>query len=276
MRRITSTLATAAAAVFLTGGAASAALIADYRLDDPANRGDSEIPEIGEVLDSQGPLFSNAVSRKTFPTWIEVMPEGLPAVPNNPSSGVPSDGVALQLGQSQGFDFGQGAGNELSTALQQGGFTVFSRVLKTAPGQTRLLRKEGTMVLQFDNHGTDLVLGGYVVLGGTTFSAKATITDDLNQWIDVAMVFDPGASVQLYVDGALSASAAVPDTAIGSNANPVYFEHVPTGFAYMESLRIYDHAMSATEVASLSAVPEPAMLGLVAPAVMLLSRRRRK
>lgn len=291
MRRITSTLATAATAVFLAGSVASAGLIADYRIH-PGSHGST--PGQNDIIDIVGPEFSNSTARINGPVrWIGSA-EAPPVVPNNPDLGAPAGGLALRMRQTQGYRLADGGGTgELFTALQEGPFSVFARVFKradvTQTAPFAILRNTGTMDFTLETstvEGNVIVsLAGYAVVDGTSHVTRAPATDLLDQWMDVAMTVEPGESVRIFINGEQVGAADLPDGPLSIiSANSIQFRNDATTLTgssqneiFMESLRIYDHALSGVEVAALSAVPEPAVLGLAGPAVMLLlSRRRRK
>lgn len=266
-------LSLCAVATLTTGATASAALIADYRMNGGPH---DDIPGNTEIQDSQGPLFSNSTNRVNFPRWVHDMPDGLPAVPNNPGLGAPADGVALRFGQSHGYQFDQGAEGELADALQQGSFTVFARVLKTNWDSMHIFRQDGAMDFRFAfGAGNQLILRAQITQAEGTTTVETTVTDKVNQWMDVAMVFDQGEALRLYVDGAMINSATVPDQTAVATTNQAEIRQLSNSYAYMESLRVYDHALSNAEVAALS-IPEPASLSVLGiGAAGLLARRRR-
>jgi hypothetical protein len=82
-----------------------------------------------------------------------------------------------------------------------------------------------------------------------------------------------GGSTKLYVDGSLSASLGSPIGMSGGGTNTrfgrQYDGHAEYFFGALDDVRIYDHALTAQEVAQLAVVPEPATIGLAILGVLL-------
>lgn len=113
------------------------------------------------------------------------------------------------------------------------------------------------------------------------FGASSTSIND-DQWHHVAIVQDGAGALTLYVDGVSEMSAA----ANISGTYPYLIDYMMYTSDYtiaaptytsgtLDDVRVYDHALSASEVQGLLAVPEPASLGLmlIAGGVMAIRRR---
>ncbi len=133
-------------------------------------------------------------------------------------------------------------------------------------------------------------LGAFGVANAASFyvsgSDQTTITvinDDT--WHHLAFTYQAGASQSLYVDGVLRATTSTP-AGIVENSAPLLLGGMMLGSptstytGLLDEVRMYNHALSAGEVATLSgtAVPEPASSAALAGATLLglaATRRRR-
>ncbi len=119
---------------------------------------------------------------------------------------------------------------------------------------------------------------GYVREGGNhVVQASAGLAD--NQWHHLAQTFD-GTTMKLYIDGAEVDSA----TSSYSTTSTDVYEFSIGGRSIKDNMFVgsideaflADHAMNATEIQTLAAVPEPAsiaMLGLVVSVGVFIRRR---
>ncbi|WP_043583368.1 LamG-like jellyroll fold domain-containing protein [Geminisphaera colitermitum] len=217
----------------------------------PLNHADKGTAEAGQVLDTAGDPPSDAIKRINWPRWTNQTQTGIP-VPNNPKLGAPADGRAIMLGMSHGHDFGSGAQGRLK--LTQGPFTIFLRLFYTSGGDLRIGRKD-SMEIRFltDKKATPPkdILTVIVMIDGkrTTVSASPGTPD---QWHDYVVTFTPGGKLAIYTDGAVSGQHPVPDAALDTGEGGFHYENYNKTPQYIESLRIYNTSLSASEVAALS------------------------
>lgn len=116
-----------------------------------------------------------------------------------------------------------------------------------------------------------------IATGGEAKVRGATVISD-NLWHHVAGVYDiDTGDALLYVDGALDASAST-SGAINDNTGTPLFIGAEKGVerfwaGAIDDVRIYDHALSAGDIAAI--VPEPATIALLGLGASVLLRRRK-
>ncbi len=119
-------------------------------------------------------------------------------------------------------------------------------------------------------------------VSGSDQTTSAVINDDT--WHHLAFVYDAGISQSIYVDGVNLATTSTP-SAITGNSVPLILGGMwlgaPTSTytGLLDEVRLYNHALSAGEVATLAiAIPEPAGFAALAGLATLglaATRRRR-
>ncbi len=123
---------------------------------------------------------------------------------------------------------------------------------------------------------------GFLTRESSIGSANARVcagSFENNRWYHVAGV-RTGRTIQFYVDGVL-ASSAIESGAFNMNSSaPIWFgglqQASPQLFTGMiDDIRLYNSALSGSEVADLAAVPEPLSMFGIAAIGALIGRRRR-
>lgn len=113
--------------------------------------------------------------------------------------------------------------------------------------------------------------GGFPALDSTT-----NLADD--QFHHFAATLD-GTNMRTYVDGVLETTASYSGTPMGTGEQIRIGRHHSLGRQFsglMDDIRVYNHALTSSEVQALAAVPEPtSCLVLAFGAVTLAMRRRR-
>jgi hypothetical protein len=112
---------------------------------------------------------------------------------------------------------------------------------------------------------------------GAPFTAAAP-----GEWYNVAITRS-GSTYKFYVDGAQAGSDLTDGTVIPDASAPLTFGWAEAVSPYfdgrLDEIRIYDHALSQSEIAALAAVPEPSTLLLagagLAGLVACVGRRRK-
>lgn len=139
---------------------------------------------------------------------------------------------------------------------------IFSNMLEVSPhdGYSLRLTSEGTV---FFMSGDLPLIGQSSVITG--------------EWQHVAVV-QTGTTASLYIDGALDISGIVGvpttsavDQTIGASYSPHYFWD-----GALDDVRVYNRALSLTEIQQLHAVPEPSSAALVTIGIVLLASARIK
>ncbi|XHR31026.1 MAG: LamG-like jellyroll fold domain-containing protein [Chthoniobacteraceae bacterium] len=223
----------------LIASVAYADLIADYKLDF-AKKGPAEA---AQIMDSIEPP-SDAVKKINYPIWTTSTNTGAP---------VPGDGIAIGMTQSNGHEFGLGTKGILR--LEKGGFSIFARLFSQPQGEFRIERK-GVFVFRLytdrSKQNTRLVIGA--VNGGEGRAASAVIADPgtLEQWHDYVFNFKPSSSLELYVDGRLVISAPTNITNLAIKDTPFRYENYLGTPQFLESLKVYNAALSPEEILRLS------------------------
>lgn len=134
-----------------------------------------------------------------------------------------------------------------------------------------------------DNNAQDifvnLPLNGWVLSNNGTFTAPSYV----NRWVHMAVTYNVGDGTRkLYVDGVEQFNSGPAAGAVafdnGITLGAWDFAGDGTGFdrantLKMDDFRLYDNALTASEVLAL--VPEPASLGLLTVGGLLLSLRRK-
>jgi hypothetical protein len=120
---------------------------------------------------------------------------------------------------------------------------------------------------------------GYMKTATSFQSIDSGVSIDISTWAHIALVQDD-ANIFLYINGQLEASesnGAAPtvlnplNAYIGAYANPSSNSNFFNGL--IDDVRIYDHALSQSEI--LAIVPEPCSLMLLSLGGLILRRRRR-
>ncbi len=108
-------------------------------------------------------------------------------------------------------------------------------------------------------------------LQGTGYTTGTTVAD--GTWHHLAIVVpNNGAAIgqtSYYFDGLLVGTFGSGTQVINTAAGPLRmgdgFQDVGRDFkGLLDDVRLYDHALNATEIASLASIPEPATLGIIA------------
>ncbi len=176
--------------------------------------------------------------------------------------------VTGQLGQAQLFDGSSSYANVATTGSTQRYDLVGDLSLSLWVKTTNSTRAEALIsrysasgsgsgyLLRTNAGGTvELLLGVANVAGGSSLATDVTKINDGN-WHHVAAVIHLGTTVTFYVDGALSSNVAINSTAATADS---FFQlgvnsWVPYGNYFtgtMDEVRIYNRALSASDVASL-------------------------
>jgi hypothetical protein len=179
-----------------------------------------------------------------------------------------TNSVTGQLGQALLFDGSSSYANVATTASTQRYDLVGDLSLSLWVKTTNSTRDEALIsrysasgsgsgyLLRTNPAGTvELLLGVANVAGGSSLATDVTRINDGN-WHHVAVVIHLGTTVTFYVDGALSSNVAINSTAATADS---FFQlgvnsWVPYGNYFtgtMDEVRIYDRALSASDVASL-------------------------
>ncbi len=176
--------------------------------------------------------------------------------------------VTGQLGQAQLFDGSSSYANVATTASTQRYDLVGDLSLSLWIKTTNSTRAEA-LISRYSASGSgsgyllrtnaagnvELLLGVANVAGGNSLATDVTKINDGN-WHHVAAVIHLGTTVTFYVDGALSSNVAINSTAATADS---FFQlgvnsWVPYGNYFtgtMDEVRIYNRALSASDVASL-------------------------
>ena len=92
---------------------------------------------------------------------------------------------------------------------------------------------------------------------GTDAGVASVMTNNqpIDTWLHVAIVFDPGARLELWVEGVLIGSDASPPLAYADDATPVHIGCLQSSNFFdglVDEVRLYDRALSFTEIANLA------------------------
>ena len=146
-----------------------------------------------------------------------------------------------------------------------GGQIVLSNMMETTPhsGYSLRLTSDGDL---------------YFMSGDETLMGQTNVTT--NSWTHVAVTLS-GTTATSYVDGVFDASGTVGipmgsylDTTIGASSDPYYFWD-----GSIDDVRVYNRALSASEIGELHSIPEPStllLLGIGAVSLLAYGWRRRK
>lgn len=116
-------------------------------------------------------------------------------------------------------------------------------------------------------------------------SVNSTFQPNLGQWYQVVGTYD-GTTAKLYIDGVLN-NQLIADWTLTSTQDLQFGRFLgstnPPGYtgdanAAMDEVRIYDHALTASDVSALNVVPEPStgLLIIIGSAIGLFRRHRKK
>lgn len=229
-------------------GSAKAELVAEYKLD----HADAGPAEIGQIMDSAGDPPSDATQKINYPFWAIETDTGVP-VPSTSTGTAPADGRAVGMTMSNGHEFGDGAQRKLT--FDQGDFSIFARVFARPDGDFRIERP-GTMELRFftdlQNNNSRGVVGTITDEDGQEHTIVYADPGAENAWHDYVLVFRAGDSLEIFVDGELVNSTKTRSTKLAHSDHPFrYMNYLPPS-QFLESLRIYDKALTTDEVAALS------------------------
>jgi hypothetical protein len=134
-----------------------------------------------------------------------------------------------------------------------------------------LINHNGIGYAEFHLRGSNL---------GPSIYAISTIQVNDGMWHLVTGVYD-GSFIKLYVDGLLQGSTAYSGGIFSAPGENVYIgnsdegaERIPfTGL--MDDVRIYDYALSASEVYQLRTVPEPTTMALLMTGLLAIRRNKK-
>lgn len=228
---------------------AHAELVAEYKLD----QADTGPAEAGQIMDSAGDPPSDATKKLAFPFWATKTDTGV-AVPSSSAGLVPSDGRAVGMTLSNGHEFGDGVQGRLT--FDQGEFTIFARVFARPDGDFRIERP-GTVELRLftdtQNNNARGVVGTVTDEDGKAQTIIAASPGADNTWHDYVLVFRPGESLELFVDGDLVKTMKTTSIKLAHSEQPFHYMNYLTPPQFIESLRVYNNALSADEVHALSA-----------------------
>ncbi|MDR1282481.1 MAG: LamG domain-containing protein [Opitutaceae bacterium] len=253
MKQIRNTsLAAVLLALLASATATRAGLIANY----PFDYADKGTAEAGQILDKAGEPPSDAVKRINWPEWCTQTRTGVP-VPVNPHLGAPADGRALCLRKSHGHDFGTGAKEHLK--FSNGPFSIFIRLFYSSSADLRFIRS-GTLEIRFftEKHGASAgeKLAASIIVNGQKLTVWAN-PGEPGQWHDYVITVQPGGQIAAWVDGKIARQRNLPNTPADPGEAGFRYENYNATPQYIESLRIYDHALTADEVAALSGEVQP-------------------
>ena len=228
---------------------AKASLVAEYNMDFAT----SGPAEAAEILDSSGGTPSDAVQKICFPFWTDKTDTGVP-VPNQKTGKAPSDGMAVGMTLNNGHEFGNGAKGRLT--FDQGEFSIFARIFARPDGDFRIER-HGTFEFRLftdvnSPNKSRLMVGTVVGTDGKDYTVAIGDPGAPNTWHDYVMVFKPGDSVQLYVDGDLKVSKPTTFMKLNHTENPFRYMNYLAPQQFIESMRVYDNALTPADIHALS------------------------
>ena len=124
----------------------------------------------------------------------------------------------------------------------------------------------GAVGLAYGNGSSFPAIDSTTIIGDGTFHHFATTLD--------------GTDMRIYVDGVLEATSSYSGTPMGTGQQIRLGRHFSLNRQYnglLDDVRIYNHALSGSEVLGLTSVPEPGALSLlVLAAAGMVARRRRR
>jgi len=104
----------------------------------------------------------------------------------------------------------------------------------------------------------------------------------LDQWVHFAGVYTPGTSLEVYLNGDLSAirTDGIPASQFSNNGRDVLIGNRPdagdTGwYGALDEVRIYSDALTETQIEEVMAIPEPATMLMLGLGGLALIRRKR-
>jgi len=99
----------------------------------------------------------------------------------------------------------------------------------------------------------------------------------VGRWTHVAVIIEPGAFANLYVDGELVDSKVYPNATVTNPVGPLEIGGSDPFYGIIDDVRIYNRALSKDEVAELSTIPAPGaiILGSIGAGFVGWMRRKR-
>ena len=104
----------------------------------------------------------------------------------------------------------------------------------------------------------------------------------LDQWVHYAGVYDPGASMKVYLDGdlAFNLTTGIPASQYSSNGHSVLIGNRPAcgncgWYGALDEVRIYNEALTQAQIEAVMAIPEPATILMLGLGGLALIRRKR-
>jgi hypothetical protein len=105
--------------------------------------------------------------------------------------------------------------------------------------------------------------------GSDVVSLNDNASLPLDQWVHFAGVYDPGTSMQVYLDGDLNATitSSIPASQFSANGQPVLIGNRPAcgncgWYGSLDEVRIYDEALSQDEIKDvMDSIPDLTLLG---------------
>lgn len=104
----------------------------------------------------------------------------------------------------------------------------------------------------------------------------------LDEWVHFAGVYTPGTSLEVYLNGDLSAirTTGIPASQFSNNGRDVLIGNRPDSsdcgwYGSLDEVRIYSDALSETEIEAVMAIPEPATMLMLGLGGLALMRRKR-
>ncbi len=214
--------------------------IAEYKL----NGGQTGVAETKNVIDSAGESKSDAVKRLTFPSWTTVVKFQGKEIP------VPGTGVAVGMTLSNGHSFGNGADDELM--LDEGPFSIAFKLFYRGQGDFRIIKKRALEIRVFNENGKGHFVGT-VIIHGKAYHVWGS-PGKVGAWHEYILIFNPARKgIQIFTDGKLTGQYGVPNSPMDSKPkSPLFYQNFGKSKQYLESLVIFDHALSGKEIQELS------------------------
>lgn len=186
----------------------------------------------------------DAVEKQNYPMWSNVTDDGLP-VPVQSDGLIPSDGKALQIGESQGFTFRSAAEKGMDLSSKE--FSLFVRLYRRSGGDLRI-SQSGSVELRWFTDQEIQPNRNQVAITVISEGSPQTIwieesTSDLNRWRNYLVVLRNG-EVLCYVDGALAASKALSGKITPNPNTPVKIESLSSVNEYIEALAWFPNGLA--------------------------------